>query len=402
MKIHFSADSTCDVSPEFLARYPVEILPLTVELEGKFYRDGVDLTPDTIISRVNAGAALPKTSAVNVEEYRTAFTRALETSDAVIHFNISSEFSSCHQNACIAAEGLNVWCIDSRNLSTGITMLLAEGFDRAEADMEPEQIAKELRLTIIDVMAWSGGAHVGGSLSIVEILTLLYFKYLNIDPKNPKWEDRDRFILSKGHTAAGYIPVLAKRGYFDEDLLKSFNHFGSPFAMHPDCNKVIGCDASAGSLGHGLSMAVGLGLGAKQLKKPWKTVCLMGDGECCEGSVWEAAMSAAHFKLDNVIGIVDRNRLMIDGCTEDVMALEPFADKWRAFGWNVIEVNGHDLDELDCALDAAWKAEGKPTLILANTVKGKGVDFMENNVVYHYASGDSALCEKAKASIMRG
>ena len=145
MKIHFSADSTCDVSPEFLARYPVEILPLAVELEGKFYRDGVDLTPDTIISRVNAGAALPKTSAINVEEYRTAFTRALEHSDAVIHFNISSDFSSCHQNACIAAEGLNVWCIDSRNLSTGITMLLAEGFDRAEAGMEPGQIAQELR-----------------------------------------------------------------------------------------------------------------------------------------------------------------------------------------------------------------------------------------------------------------
>ena len=148
MKIHFSADSTCDVSPEFLARYPVEILPLSVELEGKFYRDGVDLTPDTIISRVNAGAALPKTSAINVEEYREAFTRALETSDAVIHFNISSEFSSCHQNACIAAEGLNVWCIDSRNLSTGITMLLAEGFDRAEAGMEPEQIARELRARV--------------------------------------------------------------------------------------------------------------------------------------------------------------------------------------------------------------------------------------------------------------
>ena len=148
MKIHFSADSTCDVSPEFLARYPVEILPLSVELEGKFYRDGVDLTPDTIISRVNAGAALPKTSAINVEEYREAFTRALETSDAVIHFNISSDFSSCHQNACIAAEGLNVWCIDSRNLSTGITMLLAEGFDRAEAGMEPEQIAQELRARV--------------------------------------------------------------------------------------------------------------------------------------------------------------------------------------------------------------------------------------------------------------
>lgn len=265
-----------------------------------------------------------------------------------------------------------------------------------------QQTAKELRLKIIDVMSWSGGAHVGGSLSIVEILTLLYFKYLNIDPARPQWEDRDRFILSKGHTAAGYIPALAKRGYFPEDTLKTFNHFGSPFAMHPDCNKVTGCDASAGSLGHGLSMAVGLGLGAKYQKKNYKTVCLMGDGECCEGSVWEAAMSAAHFKLDNVIGIVDRNRLMIDGFTEDVMALEPFGGKWQSFGWNVIEVDGHDLDALDEALDKAWHAQGKPTLILANTVKGKGVDFMENNVVWHYASGDSALCERARASIMKG
>ena len=265
-----------------------------------------------------------------------------------------------------------------------------------------EKIAKELRMTIIDVMLWSGGAHVGGSLSIVEILTMLYFKYLNIDPKDPDMEDRDRFILSKGHAAAGYIPALAKRGYFPEEELKSFNHFRSPFAMHPDCNKIVGCDASAGSLGHGLSMAVGLGLGAKLLKKDWKTVCLMGDGECCEGSIWEAAMSAAHYKADNVIGIVDRNGLMIDGTTEKVMALEPFAAKWRDFGWNVLEVNGNDLDELDGALSEAWNAKGAPTLILANTVKGKGVDFMENNVVYHYASADSAVCEKAKEQIMKG
>ncbi len=262
-----------------------------------------------------------------------------------------------------------------------------------------QDIACELRLTMVDVMAWSGGAHIGGSLSIVEILTILYFKYLNIDPKRPDWEERDRFILSKGHAAAGYIPVLAKRGYFPEETLKTFNHFGSPFAMHPDCNKVIGCDASAGSLGHGLSMAVGLGLGARRLGKSYKTICLMGDGECCEGSVWEAAMSAAHFRLGNVIGIVDRNRLMIDGMTEDVMALEPFADKWRAFGWEVIEVDGHDLDALSEALDVAWAAVDTPMLLLAHTVKGKGVDFMENNVVYHYASGDSTLCKRAKASI---
>ena len=264
-----------------------------------------------------------------------------------------------------------------------------------------QDIARELRLTVIDVMAWSGGAHVGGSLSIIDILTILYFKYLDVNPADPQWDERDRFVLSKGHAAAGLIPVLAKRGFFPEETLKTFNHFGSPFAMHPDSNKVIGCDASAGSLGHGLSMAVGMALGARQRKMPWKTVCLMGDGECCEGSVWEAAMSAPHFKLGNLIGIVDRNRFMIDGETEDVMPLEPFADKWRAFGWDVVEVDGHDLDQLDEALARAWAATDVPVLILAHTIKGKGVDFMENNVVYHYASADSELCARAKASILK-
>ena len=264
-----------------------------------------------------------------------------------------------------------------------------------------KDIARELRLTVIDVMAWSGGAHVGGSLSIIDILTILYFKYLDVHPADPQWDERDRFVLSKGHAAAGLIPVLAKRGFFPEETLKTFNHFGSPFAMHPDSNKVIGCDASAGSLGHGLSMAVGMALGARQRKMPWKTVCLMGDGECCEGSIWEAAMSAPHFKLGNLIGIVDRNRYMIDGETEDVMPLEPFADKWRAFGWDVVEVDGHDFDQLDEALARAWAATDVPVLILAHTIKGKGVDFMENNVVYHYASADSELCARAKASILK-
>ena len=264
-----------------------------------------------------------------------------------------------------------------------------------------KDIARELRLTVIDVMAWSGGAHVGGSLSIIDILTILYFKYLDVHPADPQWDERDRFVLSKGHAAAGLIPVLAKRGFFPEETLKTFNHFGSPFAMHPDSNKVIGCDASAGSLGHGLSMAVGMALGARQRKMPWKTVCLMGDGECCEGSVWEAAMSAPHFKLGNLIGIVDRNRFMIDGETEDVMPLEPFAGKWRAFGWEVVEVDGHDFDQLDEALAKAWAATDVPVLILAHTIKGKGVDFMENNVVYHYASADSELCARAKASILK-
>ncbi|NLA81346.1 MAG: transketolase [Clostridiaceae bacterium] len=272
----------------------------------------------------------------------------------------------------------------------------------AEKRAELEDLARDLRLSMVDVMTWSGGAHIGGSLSIADILTILYFKHLKIRPDQPDWEDRDRFILSKGHAAAGLIPTLAKRGYFDQELLKTFNHFGSPFAMHPDCNKVIGCDASAGSLGHGLSLGVGMALGARYQKKDFRTVVLLGDGECCEGSIWEAAMSAAHFKLDNLIAIVDRNRLMIDGFTEDVMALEPLADKWRSFGWEVLDIDGHDMEALDQALTTAWSASEKPVVILAQTVKGKGVDFMEDSVLFHYASGDSEMAERAKASIRKG
>lgn len=268
---------------------------------------------------------------------------------------------------------------------------------------ELKKTAKELRLTVIDVMKWSGGAHVGGALSCMDLMTALYFHFLKIDPANPKWDQRDRFILSKGHGAAGYIPVLAKRGFFPEEELKSFNHFGSPFAMHPDSNKVVGCDASTGSLGHGLPMAFGMGLGFRYQKMDNKVVCIMGDGECQEGSVWEAAMAINHYKLQNVITIVDRNRCQIDGPTEQVMGLEPFADKWKAFGYDVVEIDGNDMKEVCDALEYAWgrKEVDRPVLILANTVKGKGVDFMENQVPYHYCSGDSEVVEKAKASIMK-
>ena len=266
---------------------------------------------------------------------------------------------------------------------------------------ELKKTAKELRLDVIDVMKWAGGAHVGGSLSCLDILTDLYFRKMKIDPANPDWEDRDRFILSKGHAAASYIPVLAKRGYFSQDSLRSFNHFGSPFGMHPDSRKVIGCDASAGSLGHGLPMAVGMGLGLRYLGKDSKVVCLMGDGECQEGSVWEAAMAISHFKLTNVIPIVDRNKCQIDGTTEQVMALEPFKDKWEAFGFEVIEIDGNDMTQVCQALDDAWTVGDKPKMIIANTVKGKGVDFMENQIPYHYCSGTSEVCDKAKASILK-
>lgn len=261
------------------------------------------------------------------------------------------------------------------------------------------QIAKELRLTVIDVMTWAGGAHVGGSLSCLDLLVALYFKYLKIDPENPEWEERDRFILSKGHAGASYIPVLAKRGYFPEEELRTFNHFGSPFGMHPDSRKIVGCDVSGGSLGHGLPIAFGMGAAFQYQNRPNKVVCIMGDGECCEGSIWEAAMSIAHYKTTNVIPIVDRNMLMIDGTTEEEIGLEPFADKWRAFGFEAIEIDGHDFFQIGEALDRAWAAEEKPVVIIAKTVKGKGVDFMENQLAYHYAAGDTAMCERAKASI---
>ncbi len=261
------------------------------------------------------------------------------------------------------------------------------------------QHARQLRKDILDVTFWAGGAHVGGSLSMVEILVLLYYKYLNIDPKNPSMADRDRFVLSKGHAGAGLAPLLARRGYFDFELIKSFNKFKSPFGMHLDRNKVTGLDASTGSLGHGLPMAVGLALGARRQARAWRTWCLLGDGECNEGSVWEAAMAAAHYRVTNLVTMVDRNRFMVDGGTEEVMALEPFADKWRSFGFAVKEVDGHSFAELSAAFDAAIAESSAPTVIIAHTVKGKGVDFMENDVRWHYGGLDSDMLEKAKRRI---
>ncbi len=264
-----------------------------------------------------------------------------------------------------------------------------------------KKTAKQIRLDIIDTTVWAGGAHIGGGMSMVEMLTILYFKYLNIDPKNPLMADRDRVVLSKGHGGVGYAPVLAQKGYFPKDELKEFNHFKSPFGMHLDSLKVKGVDVSTGSLGHGLSMAVGLALGARLQKKQWYTYCILGDGECNEGSVWEAAMAASHFKLNNLIAFVDRNKLMIDGPTESIMGLEPFVDKWRAFGFIVREVDGHDLRQLADAIDFAHNEKRGPVLIMAQTVKGKGVDFMENQVKWHYGSIDSELAKKAKESVER-
>ena len=273
--------------------------------------------------------------------------------------------------------------------------------------LKKEEIARlsetawSLRRDIIDVTGWAGGAHIGGGLSVIDILVLLYYKVANIDPKRPGWEDRDRVVLSKGHAGVAYAPVLARKGYFDFDLLKNFNKFQSPFGMHLDGGKVRGVDASTGSLGHGLPIALGMALGARVQKKSWRTYCILGDGECNEGSVWEAAMAASHYKATNLITFVDRNRLMIDGPTEQVMGLEPFADKWRAFGFIVKEVDGHDFSALSDAVDFAHAERSAPVLILANTVKGKGIDFMENQVKWHYGGLDSELLAKAKASVDR-
>ncbi len=259
--------------------------------------------------------------------------------------------------------------------------------------------AKQLRKDILDVTVWAGGAHIGGGLSVIDILTILYFKYLNIDPQRPDWEDRDRLVLSKGHAAVAYVPTLARRGYFEVEELKTFNKFKSRFGMHPDSKRVCGCDASTGSLGHGLPMAVGMALGARVQGKDLKVYCILGDGECNEGSVWEALMAAAHYKLTNLVTIIDRNRLMIDGPTEKVMAIEPLADKLEAFGMEVVRADGHDMDALSEAIEKARAAKDRPVVILADTVKGKGVDFMENQVPWHYGSVDAELKEKAHASI---
>jgi transketolase len=264
-----------------------------------------------------------------------------------------------------------------------------------------EKMAHQIRRDIVDVTGWAGGAHIGGALSVVEILVILYFKYLNADPKRPQLDTRDRVVLSKGHGGVGYAPVLARKGYFEFELLKEFNKFKSPFGMHLDGNKVKGVDVSTGSLGHGLPMAVGLALGARTQKKSWLTYCILGDGECNEGSVWEAAMAAPHFGLKNLITFVDRNRLMIDGTTEQIMGLEPFSDKWRAFGWIVKEVDGHSFRDLSSAIEYAKTEDKAPVVIIANTVKGKGVDFMENQVKWHYGGLDTDLIEKAKGSIDR-
>jgi transketolase len=262
--------------------------------------------------------------------------------------------------------------------------------------------AMALRIRAIELSSYATGGHLGGAFSMMDIAVALYYHTLKIDPKNPKWPDRDRFILSKGHGAIAYIPILADLGFFPDEWLKTFNKLDSPFGMHPDMHKIPGVEMSTGSLGHGLSIGVGMGLSARLDKRGYRVFVLMGDGELNEGMVWEAAQSASHFKLGNLIAIIDRNRFSLDGCTEDIMALEPLKDRWASFGWNVHDIDGHDMGALVETLDGLPPSDGKvPQIVIAQTVKGKGVDFMENNPIYHYTMLDTKTINDACDSIKR-
>ena len=263
-----------------------------------------------------------------------------------------------------------------------------------------EKKAFELRNLCLDTTYWAGSGHIGGGMSVMDMLTILYHKYLNIKKDDPNWEDRDRFILSKGHSGIAYAPVLCDFGYNDPEQLKTFNLTNSKMGIHLDSNKVVGVDASTGSLGHGLSIALGTALAARVLGKDYKTYCILGDGECDEGSNWEAAMSASTFKVTNMISFVDRNKCMIDGRTEDVMKLEPFADKWRSFGFIVKEVDGHNIKELCDAIDFALENKtDSPVMIIADTIKGAGINFMEDNYQWHYGAIDEEKYKKAIDSL---
>lgn len=263
-----------------------------------------------------------------------------------------------------------------------------------------EKKAHELRRLCLDTTHWAGSGHIGGGMSVMDMLTVLYHKYLNIRVEEPNWEDRDRFIISKGHAGIAYAPVLVDKGFNDPEQLKTFNLTNSKMGIHLDSNKVVGVDASTGSLGHGLSIAVGTALAARVLGKDYKTYCILGDGECDEGSNWEAAMSAAHFKVTNLISFVDRNGCMIDGRTEDVMALEPFVDKWESFGFIVKNIDGNNIKELCDAIDFALENQtDKPVMIVSNTIKGCGIDFIEDNYRWHYGSFDDEQYQKACDSL---
>lgn len=267
--------------------------------------------------------------------------------------------------------------------------------------MELNKLAKKIRKDIVSSITKAGSGHPGGSLSLVEILLVLYYKIMNIEPNNPLKHDRDRLVLCKGHGAPALYAVLAHRGFFSPDILQTLRQPGSILQGHPDRKLTPGVDMSTGSLGQGLSIACGMGLAARLDQLNNRIYAIMGDGETQEGQCWEAFMSIGHFKLDNICAIIDYNKLQVDGCVNDIMTLEPLKDKLTAFNWNVIEIDGHNFSQIEKALNAAKNFKGKPTYIIAHTIKGKGISFMENKVCYHGnpVTNDElseALCELEK------
>jgi len=250
--------------------------------------------------------------------------------------------------------------------------------------MDYLQISKEIRKKILKMNYLSQGTHIGSSLSVVDILTILYFKILKINPNNPLEENRDRFILSKGHAAASLYAALAQKGFFPDKILDSYCQDGQKLPGHATRGSVPGVEASTGSLGHGLSMASGMALASKRDNKNYHVFALLSDGECDEGAVWEAALFASHHKLDNLVAIIDYNKLQAFGRTNDVLNIEPLKDKWLSFGWEVKEIDGHNFSEIEKTLSIIPFKKGKPSLIIAHTIKGKGVSFMEDKLEWHY------------------
>lgn len=268
----------------------------------------------------------------------------------------------------------------------------------AAAKRQLEKTACKVRMGIIEGVHSAKSGHPGGSLSCADILTYLYFDKMNIDPKNPKMENRDRFVLSKGHAAPALYSVLANRGYFDTELLTTLRHIGSILQGHPDMKHIPGVDMSTGSLGQGISAAVGMALSAKHFGNDYKVYTVLGDGEIEEGQVWEAAMFAANKGLSNLTAFVDFNNLQIDGTVEEVNSPYPIDKKFEAFNWHAITIDGHDFDQIEAALKEAETVD-KPVVIIANTVKGKGVSYMENAVNWHGAAPNDELYEQAMTEL---
>ena len=266
-------------------------------------------------------------------------------------------------------------------------------------NLELEKMANEIRKDIVTAVHSAKSGHPGGSLSSADIFTYLYFEEMNVDPTNPKWEDRDRFVLSKGHVAPGLYSTLAEKGYFPKEDLKTLRHTGSYLQGHPDMKHIPGIDMSSGSLGQGVSVAVGMAAAGKYDKKDYRVYTLTGDGEIQEGQIWEAAMWAGHRKLDNIVVIVDNNNLQIDGSVEDVCSPYPIDKKFEAFNLHVINIDGNDFDQIRAAFKEARETKGMPTAIIAKTVKGKGVSFMENAAGWHGKAPNDEEYEIAMADL---